>query len=211
MRERPILFSAPMVRALLAGAKTQTRRALRDQNPVDLGAFLDGAHLSRRPVLDKVAQAVVGHRHAPVRCPYGKPGDQLWVREAWSFAGTLDPGVLVYRADYPACVPPHYENVPPATALKWRPSIHLGRDQSRITLEVTEVRVERLLDISKADAIAEGITFCQRLQGWHVENGTHFHCVNPRESYWSLWESINGPDSWAANPFVWAITFRRLQ
>jgi hypothetical protein len=121
------------------------------------------------------------------------------VREAFTFAGTLDPGILVYRADYPDCVPKHYENVPPASALKWRPSIHLARDQSRIDLEVTAVRVERLQSISRGDAMAEGCPFPNMAQG-----------DDPRQWYRGLWESISGAGSWAENPWVWVVEFQRI-
>jgi hypothetical protein len=175
MTERGILFSAPMVRALLAGTKTQTRRVARPKRSIE-------------PMTDE--------------CPFGMPGDRLWVREAWTYAGTLDPGIVVYRADYPACVPERFENIPPAEALKWRPSIHMPRAASRIALEVTEVRVERLQEISEADAAAEGI---QEL----IDAGVD-HDGTPRDTYRTLWEALNGAGSWDANPFVWAVSFRRV-
>ncbi len=214
MAERPILFSAPMVRALLGGTKTQTRRALSPQPPDTTHQVSVWHHPDPRPHFyawtdngEGGAELADGGWCKP--CPYGQPGDRLWVREAWTFAGTLDPGVLVYRADYPACVPPHYENVPPASSLKWRPSIHLARDQSRLTLEVTGVRVDRLQDISEADAIAEGIVPTH--DGYGLPDGSHFHAADPRQSYLSLWEAINGAGSVEANPWTWVVEFKRVE
>lgn len=120
MTDRPIIFSGPMVKALLDGRKTQTRR------------------LATSPL---------------ARCT---AGDRLYVREAHAFVGSNDPGLLVTRADYPACVPRRFENVPPETEVSWRPSIHMPRWASRLTLIVDCVRVQSLQDISRTDAIAEG-------------------------------------------------------
>lgn len=250
MTERPILFSAPMIRALLAGTKTQTRRVCKNQ-PYPNGYKFDGRDfLCHNDYLPPSAMLMDGGRGKlrwttsdvegwESECPYGLAGDQLWVREAWTFAGTLDPGILVYRADYPACVPRHYENVPPESALKWRPSIHLARDQSRIQLEVTGVRVERLQDISEDDAVAEGCKAdvpetwwqgykdCGGSMGWIHQQATgdeppdwmiepHKMAPTPhlvRSAKWHyelLWDAINGPGSWEANPWVWVVEFRRL-
>lgn len=184
MKSRPILFSAPMVRALLDGCKTQTRRAWRDQPP---------------------AGVRVGFVPGESTTPYGKSGDQLWVREAWAQPTSLDPGPTFYRADYPACVPSHFENVPPADQIKWKPSIHMFRHQSRIQLEITGVRVERLQDISEADARAEGVF----PGSWEYDNGEGTETA--KESYECLWNSINGTGSWDLNPWVWCISFRRIK
>ena len=160
MADRPILFSAPMVRALLAGTKTQTRRVCK----------LDVRSGMPEPELASLLRC----------CPYGVPGDRLWVRETWA---PLTVG-YAYRAD------PVW-NAPPAD--RWHPSIHMPRAASRITLEVTGVRVERLQDISEADVIAEG---CPR----QMLYGTGW--------YRDLWLKINGTGSWGANPWVWVIEFR---
>lgn len=212
-----------MVRALVTGTKTQTRSALRDQNPIDLGASMYGAHLSRRPVFDKVANAVIGHRMATVLCPYGIPGDRLWVREAfvqgWPHGndgcpqqfdadGNELPKTTWYRATKPDlewCTDgENLERTP------WRPSIHMPRSLSRILLEVTDVRVERLQDISEADALAEGIEYLPRMEGFGLPDGSHFHCTDPRISYWSLWDAINGQGSVERNPLVWVVSCRRI-
>lgn len=210
MKERPILFSAPMVRALLAGTKTQTRRVLRDQNPIDLGASMHGAHLSKRPVFDKVENAVIGHRMAPVLCPYGKPGDRLWVRQAWRAEKRFDHlpprdlprdcviGLEAGREQWPE----------PERFGKLRPSMFMLRRHSPITLEIDEVRVERLQNISQADAMAEGAPPSHpSIDKVSREFG---YADFPRSWYAQLWDDINGPGAWADNPFVWIVKFHRI-
>lgn len=192
MTERPIIFSAPMVRAILKGQKTQTRRV---QGRVQVRP--DGMSAERLLA-------------AMSLCPYGKPGDRLWVREAWGFETRteddplLEP-VATYRAD-------EVEHLHPVN--RWRPAIHMPRHLSRITLEVTAVRVERLQDISEADAIAEGVVEHQTLRtGTRACNldGGMMHACGPVPVYRTLWESINGPGSWDANPWVWVVEFRRFE
>lgn len=182
MKERPILFSAPMVRALLSGTKTQTRRVA------------------------KVARELSRAADRPVStCPYGRKGDRLWVREAFALSlrdpTTEDPqpsdpsdwDPVIYRADDTTWNWTDGENKP--IAPPWKPSSHMFRWMSRITLEITNVRVQRLQDISEGDAKAEGVPADAS--------------VTARENYACLWDSINGPGSWDANPWVWAISFKR--
>jgi hypothetical protein len=196
-KERPILFQGAMVRAILAGTKAQTRRLVkypaaegeRGWHPIPTGfQYLPGG--SARPV-----------------CPYGRPGDRLWVRETWAYhlhaqaSMRDDDGPWVYAADGQ-----------PALQMRlcdrWRPSIHMPRCACRLVLEITDVRVERLRDISEADAMAEGIVQLPD-QGFGLRSGEHYHATDPRQSYLSLWESINGEGSVEANPWVWAVSFRR--
>lgn len=191
MRARPILFSAPMVDALLDGRKTQTRRVAKLTDSGRLKA--PGSSRNWHP-----------HDREAVRaCPYGAPGDLLWVRETWSEVGAgLDPQIPVYRATYPACVPRDCENVPDdirEAGYRWKPSIHMPRRLSRLTLRVTAVRVERLQDISVNDAQAEGVD----LAAWEWGEVAVGHFA-------TLWDSINGPGSWDANPWVWAVSFEVL-
>lgn len=202
MKSRPILFSAPMVRALLAGTKTQTRRPLRD------GTWLD----PKEGVISmcSVGNGVTGFQS--VACPYGVPGDQLWVRE--QFAGSI----AYERHGYPLrewgnkiwyCA-----DGEPRSG-QWtrpRPSIHMPRSLSRITLELTDVRVERLQDISEADALAEGVTpkWEPGCSGRLMEAIGGFSFRPAASAYADLWEQINGPGSWDANPFVWALSFKRV-
>ena len=198
MKERPILFSGPMVRALLDGTKTQTRRAIKTM-PENHAAITSFCHFGGQ------SWRLRGDRGTwmDVRCPYGQPGDRLWVREAWAEtrpAGIPWPATMtVYRegdnrTDYGG---------------PWKPSIHMKRSASRVTLEITEVRVERLQDISGADALAEGIVR-QPDGGYGLADSTHYHYTDPRQSYFSLWEAINGDGSVEANPWIWAVSFRGL-
>jgi hypothetical protein len=192
-----------MVRALLDGTKTQTRRAVANVDP-------DGTVWKSRSRM----YGVRPHTSAPPDilewCPYGQPGDQLWVREAFmhepadycweaSVSVPCRPAVTTYRADFP--------NSQPGEG--WKPSIHMPRALSRITLGITSVRVERLQDISEADALAEGIVR-QADGGYGLADTTHYHFTDPRQSYLSLWESINGAGSVEENPWVWAVELRRL-
>lgn len=210
MRERPILFSGPMVRAILAGNKTQTRRVAKPVRHPGWGNLYDPGVLAREP-----------QHTIDLACPYGAPGNRLWVRETWSQPTTLDPGPTFYRADYPACVPPEFTNVPPVEAITWKPSIHMPRSACRLVLEVTGVRVERLQAISEAEAVAEGIPEesepCERCGGcgWLCIGGEPQQCDAPGcgdgavDGYRALWEQLNGAESWAANPWVWVVEFRR--
>lgn len=200
-RERPILFSGPMVRVILAGAKTQTRRALAP----DLFISSGGAVVR----MASVGPATTGIQEA--HCPYWRrPGDALWVRETW--ARDDEDGCMMYRADLgrdasaDAWEQGRIEGVP---RYRWRPSIHMPRWASRITLEVTSVRVERLQDISEADALAEGIV--ETRGGFGLPDGSHYHAADPRISYWSLWDAINGAGSSERDPWVWAVAFRLRQ
>lgn len=192
-RVRPILFSAPMVRALLAGTKTQTRRIAKGApswaTDAGFSAFTPRGSISFRGVAP-------GHGFGEsfVRCPYGVPGDRLWVRE--TFFENAD-GVF-YRATDPA-----WDAERENTRVTWKPSIFMRRRQSRLTLEVTDVRVERVQDISESDARAEGV---ERDHG--ALNATMSDVARGR--YEKLWGDINGSDSWAANPFVWVVSFKVL-
>lgn len=175
---RPILFSGPMISAILAGKKTQTRR------------------IAKMNVSGRVARAGRNWHpddpNAVIACPFGQSGDRLWVRETWFDATPfLDApvfsdlmGKFAYKADgtFIGC---H----------KWRPSIHMPRVASRITLAIDDVRLEHLQSVTYIDAKAEGVTY---------EKGY----VDPRDSFRRLWESIAGPGSWDINPWVWVISFR---
>lgn len=218
MTERPILFSAPMVRALLAGTKTQTRRTMGRQ-PYD-GATVTVEHF-RQTVIDRhgeeqpgpeVFGAWWGDGEYGLRCPYGQPDDRLWVREAVAEEyGWCDHPEMPGCPDERWHIGWHYRadgepdrNSLEGTLTDWKPSIHMPRWASRITLEITEVRVERLQDISEVDAIAEGLT--------QTANGSWLPgpCDHPEWAYHQLWDQINGPGSWDANPWVWVLSFRRI-
>ncbi|MDD2741258.1 MAG: hypothetical protein PHV02_03235 [Rhodocyclaceae bacterium] len=192
-KERPILFSAEMVRAILEGRKTQTRRAIKLRHDADV-VVVDGKVW--KP--DRVDYA--GY----VDCPRGQPGDLLWVRETW--ANFLGDDHILYRATND----PSIELV--AT---WKPSIHMPRWASRILLQITNVRVERLQEISEADAIAEGVElFATPAQPRPSEQCLWKDYLTPglsepsaKRSYASLWDSINGEGSWTKNPWVWVVEF----
>lgn len=188
MNTRPILFSAPMVRALLDGSKSQTRRVVKrsDEWPV---TAVKAVVLETRGT----AMAVDAGRFAygpEIKCPYGQPGDRLWVRETWIDASSDLHSCVIYRADgdEQACGEP------------WKPSIFMPRWASRIALEITGVRVERLQNISRGDAMGEGCPFPNMAQG-----------DDPRQWYADLWGQINGPGSWDANPWVWVVEFKRTK
>ena len=212
MTDRPILFSAPMVRALLAGSKTQTRRPLKIQ-PLDI-LPMQGDAAGREWVAlmtrDPEPKGTV------LRCRYGVPGDRLYVRETWQAVNGNDRARHIVTHPAPDRGWIEYAATPriDEPAYKWRPSIHMPRWASRITLEVTGVRVERLQDISEADAIAEGGV--EVAKGWWSHDGTtmdtpgdtHFGGTAV-DSYRVLWDRINGAGSWESNPFVWVISFQR--
>lgn len=195
-KERPILFSAPMVRAIL-GRKTQTRRILKPKDAAwvekMLPNFLAGKW-DERPM------------------PYGKPGDTLWVRETWQTHCDMD-------HISPSALPKDAAIQYPATYDHWvskkRPAIHMPRWASRISLLVKDVRVERLQDISEKDAIAEGISRNHHGNGdqWveYPIGSSAAGWTDPRRSFQSLWESINGPGSWTDNPWVAVVEFDRIK
>ena len=232
MTDRPILFSAPMVRAILDGTKTQTRRVLKD-HPGDAWVHDGfGRITSKHPKQGRFGLFVrrgIGTDFPEcdiVPCPYGQPGDRLWVREAWRHTASsleearaitedIASGTAVdYRATYlERCMRELGFSEADAKMAdrfeRWRPSIHMPRWASRITLEITRVRVERLQDISRTDAMAEGIRPFGDSNGWHVEHGIHY-MGDPEDSYFSLWEAINGPGSVESNPWVWVVEFKRV-
>ena len=202
VKERPILFSASMVRAILEGRKTVTRRPVKVQPHIDAsGNFCVG---NSNYGQDGYGKPVTKH-FVNGCCPFGKPGDRLWVRETWARVGNCDPGYLTFGATYPACLPPELENIPAASELRWKPSIHMFRRDSRILLEITDVRVERLQDISRADIRAEGLLCPPELASDDVSpNYRDWYPAAWRE----LWESTGG--DWNANPWVWVVEFKRV-
>jgi hypothetical protein len=255
MKSRPILFSGAMVRALLAGTKTQTRRIVKPS------AWVQDGDCDYTGACVRVAD-YIDHR----RCPYGQAGDRLWVRETFAYArvssdyetggelnvwrwekdiyGLFDPAHLTtdprhglaarlyYAADGEDELPAEF-NMPHGNEVGWTPSIYMPRWASRITLEITEIRVQRLQEISEEDAKAEGATWTNNgrrewashiatdqeadsvggmQDGWSHEGETDpDRCLpSARGSFIHLWESINGARSWDANPWVWCISFRRV-
>jgi len=216
-KERPILFSGEMVRAILAGRKTQTRRVIKSQPNFDwspsVGFYCPvvvdrHGHDELGPELYGAADEDDGRKS-----PYGKPGERLWVRETWT---QPEPGPVrvgnevVYREDY-ADDPCGYdgEKSPEGKFRTWKPSIHMPRWASRLTLEITDIRVERLKEISEADAIAEGVEPTRPLYG---DCGGHTH-EGHKESFRILWDTLNGKRDfgWDQNPWVFVIEFKKLE
>lgn len=228
MRERPILFSAPMVQAILAGRKTVTRRVVKPQPPEDdaplaTGWFHPEASDGGPGPHTFGVYGVDWH----VRCPYGAPGDWLWVRETWSArtargfwaasardVGSLD--VKIYRASWPTPSRP----APP----RWLSPVYMPRWASRITLEVVSVRVERLQEITEADARAEGLDWVSPQpfgERWDDDDREDPREVGyavvgessgfARDNFRRLWDQINGKRApWSENPWVWRVEFRRV-
>ena len=188
MKERPILFNAEMVKAILSGRKTQTRRVIKlPLIDKDMGCELAGNELA-----GEIAAGDYSN------CPLGQPGDQLWVREAFA-TGLCTKTTMAYKATHKA------EDLEEGwlEKIKWRPSIHMPRWASRINLLITGVRVERLNDISQEDAKSEGCCYGRG-------GGVPDLAVSPADHFPTLWESIYGIKSWAANPWVWVIEFERV-
>lgn len=219
MKERPILFSGPMVRAIFDGRKTQTRRVAR---LTSAGYVKEpGGHRRWHP----------GDPDARFACPCGAPGDRLWVRETWGLYDTQPSdgpsgATVFYRATD--------ENRRVLRYQLWRPSIHMPRWASRITLEVTGVRVERLQDITEEDAYSEGVDACTTVKTWlcvgrdgttyemfaepDAETRAELHTwlpvapvtyVTARREFSRFWDTINSKRApWASNPLVWAVEFQ---
>lgn len=198
MKERPIIFSAPVVRTVLEGRKTQTRRVVKRQPNGTRGAM----ELTL----------------SPPPCPYGEPGDRLWVKETWQdwcplwnghWCGCGDKKQkaarhrVVYRADDEEA-----QQINGSGPLRWRSPIFMPRWASRLTLEVTEVRVQTVQEISDEDALAEGVSWGPGVQESNIRKwGTQ---QTARMRFADLWDSINEKRgySWESNPWVWAISFR---
>jgi hypothetical protein len=238
VKERPILFSAPMVRAILEGRKTVTRRVIKSQ-------YVEGPW-SVKPATNRRHE---GHSHdwwlptgvqpysALPRCPYGQPGDRLWVRETWGvishdfdeignmvdwvpdrpaqpirempFGRGYYSGHVIYRADGDAEWAGD-DDGGGYTRSAWHPSIHMPRIASRILLEITDVRVERLQAITYEEAAAEGVYRDRSDRMWTAtDEGGDCHKY-PVPAFRDLWTSINGAEAWDANPWVWCVSFKRI-
>lgn len=217
--ERGMIFNGEMVRALLDGRKTQTRRIVKGTdsavkfckewniNGEEVFVVLgEKDHTGMNPVLGAIS------------CPFGAVGNRIWVREAFRVhSRATDVATLVYKASERNSWTEQTHRVPvavcnkPATPEKWTPSLHMPRWASRILLEITDVRVERLNAINEHDALAEGVA---KLRGgfWkHYQPGWTQHQLSARGSFVTLWKSIYGDESWNSNPWVWVIKFKRIE
>lgn len=201
MADRPIIFSAPMVRALLAGQKTQTRRILQ-QEPADSRPRTGSTLVHEGVNGSDFHRKVTGHLR-----PRWAKGDRLWVRETWAVGNIYD-GVAprnINPSGKPGWCGVRYAATDERRGIHDRPSIHMPRWVSRLTLVVTEVRVERLQDISEADATAEGIEPSGKFPDRFLTPAGDY--AAPVIAFQRLWESINGPEAWDVNPWVAAISF----
>jgi len=214
MKERPILFSAPMVRALLNRSKTQTRRVVKLRN----GQYLPPSESADRPGWQQLLHS----------CPYGIPGDRLWVKETWGMEllwGTSGEGSISrgYEIRYRAGGECGFTYEGPDSEIdpflryydtqkgNWRPSIYMPHWASRILLEIVHIRVERLQNLSETDALAEGVDpeLCDHARRSCEEIGCYGNTA--KAAYHGLWDQIHGQDSWATNPWVWVVQFRRIE
>ena len=205
MKERPILFSTEMVKAILEGRKTQTRRILKPQLPYykfDFCGDNEGGYSALTPkgYLEFRGYGIDenGNReYAPfaIKPKYGEKNDILWVRETWGRKKDIDK--YFYKADYES-----YE------FKGWKPSIHMPKEACRLRLKIKSIRIERLMDISEQDAIAEGI-IRKDIETWKHYSSDNQDATSSIESYLSLWDKINSKDSHKQNPYVWVIEFER--
>ena len=203
MRERPILFSSEMVRAILDGRKTQTRRVIKFRSlpEIPVTSMYEHGGFEGEPFTQSWSADHAGEKSIVVeqgiKCPYGQPGDRLWVREAFH-SWHEDGNHAIYRADgEDQRVGKRHESYGVG---RWSPSIHMPRWASRITLEVTGVRVERVQKISAKDLVAEGAI---TKDPFNVTNRPHFQ---------RLWDWINTKRGfgWEKNPWVWVVEFKRI-
>jgi len=217
MKTKPILFSTAMVQALQNGSKTQTRRVVKPQ-----------PHAGVRESVFVKSGLEDGHG-TEIKSPYGAVGDILWIRETWAkttnvnsqnpwpnrphtsnvFDGDDDNSAIIYRADgeWQWCDDDGFST----EKSYWKPSIFMPKAACRIFLKITGVRAERLQSIDEIDAIAEGIKI--DADGYNCLDylSGNFRFIEPEYSYQTLWQSINGPESWDANPWVWVVTFERCE
>lgn len=243
MSEHGIIYQAWGIRAILAGIKTQTRRIIPGLGNIWhidrlLGEWAlsepperwDGKEwpwrwMGRRPPVEgdwiwQLQTDVDNFATYPMRCPYGVAGDKLWARETWATYQCMDKepprmtgeqSAFWYRADGEAC---NLAGLHSEVRGKWRPSIHMPRWASRITQTITEIRVQRVQEITEEDAIAEGVgssEVCKMLAtpagGGDPDSGYELALLqSPLLAYRDCWNEINGPESWERNPWVWAIT-----
>ncbi|EEI6242868.1 hypothetical protein KZ124_004032 [Salmonella enterica] len=225
MKEHGMIFNAEMVRAILEGRKTQTRRIMKVQPGTPefgLRRIIESSKANENGMYFWSQDDACGikARSKPFLFPYGEVGDRIWVRETFRVhSRATDVATLVYRASVRNSWTEQTHRVPvavcnkPATPEKWTPSIHMPRWASRITLEITDVRVERLHNISERDSLREGLFQLPASGRYCLQPGMQYFGMashSAKEVYSWLWASIYGEESWAANPWVWAITFRRI-
>jgi hypothetical protein len=207
MKAHPILFSTEMVQAILAGRKEQTRRVISFCKKADPEFYNEVEFRNCQDYKDGSYRAVFNTDETPFSeiFPYGKIGDILWVRETWQHHGRPDISGIkyIYKADKSEGI---------ADIAKWKPCIFMPKEACRIFLKITNIRVERLQAITQEDALKEGIKVIEPGEAYYDYQqigGASF--ISPRGSYVSLWQKINGAESWDANPWVWVISFERIE
>lgn len=221
VKDQSLSFKAPMICAILDETKTQTRRLVKPQPPsrefmmgrsgTDIGMYQPkpDENLWRLTGAVGVAREKMGSdfpKSSAWKCPCGIVGDRIWVRETWKATGLFGgekPSRTQACSRFVYAASKEFEKAGD-TFFRWRPSIHMPRWASRITLEITEVRAERLNEISHSDVLAEGIREASAVQYGSYQDDT-------RENFQHLWESIYGPGSWKMNPMVWVIGFKRIE
>lgn len=252
-KEGSLIVKAESVRSILDGRKSQMRRVIKPQPRIGQGAYeqigngVGAAELVIRVDVDRNGRKLKGgyrclgaENYAEQFCPYGQPGDRLWVRETHAWADVMidnvereDAVCVAYKADKTIL---RHEGSPPLKldtyainfehkSLRWRPSIHMPRWASRLTLKITKIRVERLQEITNEDAIAEGLTPqracrqsplqnpepCKLGTAWSAPAGrTHYPPEMAALAYRDLWDSINGVGAWDKNPWCWVLEFKRI-
>lgn len=221
MKERGMIFNSEMVRAILDGRKTQTRRTVKPQPELTKGSGFSWKGAVYGSGSD---DRETNRNFAHTKCPYGKPGDRIWVRETWqAIYDYVDEFGHVEERTYAPSIPKENDNYwhivyaeyfgnesREDRGFPWRPAIHMPRWASRILLEITDVRVERLNSISQEDAQAEGL----ELTGWrptYSDPDSGGEVMTPYDNFAELWSSIYGDESWQANPWVWVIKFKRVE
>lgn len=195
MKERPILFSTPMVQAILEGRKTMTRRVVKFPKDFTGESVYDNSpyglkYSNSKDTIERMA------------CPYGEPGDHLWVRETFN-DGCI--GEYIYAANRNVEELTRYK----LAGYKWKPSIFMPRKASRITLLIKSIRVERLQDVTDSDCLNEGVI--PKADNKIQSNTEHFIRLNAIIDFKNVWESINGKGSWESNPWVWVIEFEGIK
>lgn len=211
MKQHPILFSTPMVQAILQGNKTQTRRTRKleeiNERASDWVNPFGNLHGDKWVFTAEHGEA----KQVRVTCPYGQVGDILWVRETWNYKGKTNN--VAYKADFDKEIL--------GICGKWKPSIHMPKAACRIWLQITDIRVERLQNISEQDAIAEGVEkwIEERLRSkpthykvyYYDDDDDSTYSSSAITSYETLWQKINGKDSWNLNPWVWVVEFQKIE
>lgn len=198
MAERPILFSTPMVKAILSGNKTMTRR---DKGLKEINKSPDDwcIHKNVMKNSDGDHGALFGNAKTKeekiIKIPFGYNGDVLWVKETWAIVDR--PDTPVFKAGDDGW---NHDELIKDWGLKWKPSLFMSRSMCRIFLQITDIKVERLNDISEEDALSEGIDRNKLSGGWDH---------TPTDEFKELWESINGKGSWELNPYVWCVSFSK--